>query len=576
MPAHALPDVSVDRDRLAQLLADASPEAFARICEHPGVDPTTVALAVDMRERRIAEAQREGWRASPFTMARHLETAEEFAPYRFAEYLSDRFVDAVSGVAPLQVWNLPAQLGKSSVARRAIAWALDRRPEHSFIYTSYGSDLASSAARWIRDYGERHSDQLRFQLRPDARRTDEWLTTEGGGLKAAGLKAGISGFPASGGIVIDDPHRNWQEAHSEAQQEAVWDVFRSVLRIRVGMGGFMIVIQTAWAERDLRGRLLEFAKESGEEWLHVRLPMLAEEGDLLGRAVGEPLEPARFDLAACQSRAKALGSYLAAALEQQDPQPAEGGLFKRHWWHVTEDIPERFDELLSSWDVKMKDVARKGDFVAGQVWGRVGAHFWLLDQARGQFSGVQLKAAVAMLKVRYPMVNRHIMENTGNGPEVMEDLKRGMGLDWVLDDDTADEVGVLADERDRVQALLRRGISGLVPNNPKGDKRVRAIAVQGIIESGHVHIRRAPFADVVIGEAAAFPNGAHDDTVDAWSQALAILSRTPGTTSIVKSTDRQIVGPTPGQTVPPARTIRSPGSAAGRTLGGAGSARRPR
>lgn len=535
--------------------------------------PDDAARADDVRTRWQAEQERTGWRATPFTMARHLE-GDAFADYRHTQYLCDRFVDAHRGVHPYQIWSLPAQVGKSWTAQRCVAWALDDNPALPIIYTSYGTELAQAASLFVRDYGEQHADQLRYRIRPDARKIGEWRTTAGGGLKATGMRGSLSGFPA-GGLFIDDPHKNWQEAHSVSEQERVWDLYRSVLRLRLRMGGWIIVLHTRWCEGDLTGRLREFAAESGEQWLHVRLPMLADSADdPLGRAIGEPLEPRRYDLPAAQARAVALGSYLSAALEQQDPQPLEGNLVKRSWWHLTDDIPDRFDELISSWDTKMKDVAAKGDFVVGQVWGRTGATYWLLDQFRGQWTILQVKVAVALAAHRWG-VRRHYMENTGNGPEVMAELTAGQdhlaardAVPWAMDDDLASAVGVLDDERDVVEAMLRRGVPGLLANTPQGSKDVRAIAVSGVLEAGNVRVRRAPFAEVVISEAVVFPNGTHDDTVDAWSQALAILSGAPGTTSISSPAAQQVRPAPPGQTIPritrPARggpagiTVRRP------------------
>ena len=59
--------------------------------------------------------------------------------------------------------------------------------------------------------------------------------------------------------------------------------------------------------------------------------------------------------------------------------------------------------------------------------------------------------------------------------------------------------------------------------NPQGGKIARAAAVSPLIEAGNVylpHPQVAPWVDDFIEECAAFPNGAHDDQVDAMTQAL--------------------------------------------------------
>jgi predicted phage terminase large subunit-like protein len=63
----------------------------------------------------------------------------------------------------------------------------------------------------------------------------------------------------------------------------------------------------------------------------------------------------------------------------------------------------------------------------------------------------------------------------------------------------------------------------VVYRNPEGGKVARAAAVSPLIEAGNVylpHPQFMPWVNDFIEEYAAFPNGAHDDQVDAMTQAL--------------------------------------------------------
>ena len=63
----------------------------------------------------------------------------------------------------------------------------------------------------------------------------------------------------------------------------------------------------------------------------------------------------------------------------------------------------------------------------------------------------------------------------------------------------------------------------MIAVQPAGGKVARASAVCPQIESGNVylpHPAMAPWIEAFIEECAAFPNGAHDDQVDAMTQAL--------------------------------------------------------
>ena len=73
---------------------------------------------------------------------------------------------------------------------------------------------------------------------------------------------------------------------------------------------------------------------------------------------------------------------------------------------------------------------------------------------------------------------------------------------------------------------LRHEIAGFVEVNPEGGKISRAAAASPQLESGNwylPHPMLAPWVEEFIGECTAFPTGAHDDQVDAWSQGAKRL-----------------------------------------------------
>jgi predicted phage terminase large subunit-like protein len=70
---------------------------------------------------------------------------------------------------------------------------------------------------------------------------------------------------------------------------------------------------------------------------------------------------------------------------------------------------------------------------------------------------------------------------------------------------------------------LSRQVPGLIPVEPDGGKEARARAVTPFIEAGQVWTPApeiAPWVGGFVNEAAAFPNGSHDDQVDACTQAI--------------------------------------------------------
>jgi len=491
-------------------------------------------------ERAIALAAGTGWRASPSAMANHL-TRGAFRRWRYIELLSRKFTDLVEGRSKRQIWNLPARYGKSYMGSQwGPVWAFDRHPWYKIALTSYGDTLADENAVAVRDLLEQHADQLRVRLRRDRRRADRFVTDAGGGLLAAGVGSGLTGFGGHG-IVVDDPFKNWQEAHSPARRLVVANWYKAVVRLRLETDwAWILLIMTRWHEEDLAG-LLEAADIAGdgEGWEVVRLPAIAEEPstnlaappsqrqpDPLDRKPGEVLEPERFSEEAVRDRARAIGSYLAAGMEQQRPSPEEGGEIKRAWWKWAAQPPPRYDASCTSWDTKAKDKpgSAASSYVVGQAWGRTGSDYWCVDQQRGQWNLVTTKTAIVLLAVRHPYIKAHVVENKALGPDVIDALRRPQP-DYHVSEEVRSELGITDDELPEVEALFHRGMPGLIPDEPKGDKIARARAQSPLIEAGNVHLLEQPYAHVIVNEAAAFPNGAQTDCVDSLSQALKRLSK---------------------------------------------------
>ena len=80
-----------------------------------------------------------------------------------------------------------------------------------------------------------------------------------------------------------------------------------------------------------------------------------------------------------------------------------------------------------------------------------------------------------------------------------------------------------------IQSLAQE-ISGIIAVEPEGGKVSRAYAISPRIEAGNVYLPHpaiAPWVYDFIEECANFPNGRHDDWVDAMTQALLRLSVQP-------------------------------------------------
>lgn len=122
------------------------------------------------------------------------------------------------------------------------------------------------------------SSMFPFASSRPANRVSEWETAAGGGFRAVGVGAGVTGFGADL-IVIDDPVKNRAQAESIAFRNRAYDWYTDDISTRLEPDGAMILIQTRWHEDDLAGRILRDTEEYNlEKWDVVSLPALAETG----------------------------------------------------------------------------------------------------------------------------------------------------------------------------------------------------------------------------------------------------------------------------------------------------------
>lgn len=421
-------------------------------------------------------------------------------PYEHLLFLNRKLVDVAAGRIKRLIVSMPPRHGKSELVSRYFpAWFLGTFPDKRIILVSYEADFAATWGRKSRDLLEEHGPSLFGVTVSKASSAASRWDIEGyeGGMVTAGVNGPITGKGADIGI-IDDPVKNDQEAMSATYQERAYEWYKSTFRTRIQRDGAIILIMTRWHENDLAGKLLAAQEEDGEKWEVVSLPATAEDNDPLGREFGQPLCPDLFSKDALESIKKAVGSYWWAALYQQRPSPAEGGIFKRNWWQYYRRVPDRFDEIIQSWDMTFKDT-KTADFVVGQVWGRKGANKYLLDQVRDRMDFPATIQAVRTLSAKWPQAKAKLVEDKANGPAVI--------------------------------ATLKKEISGLIPVEPQGSKESRAWAVSPEVEAGNVYLPDpsiAPWVHDFVEECAAFPNGANDDQVDAMTQALMRLNKQPG------------------------------------------------
>lgn len=393
---------------------------------------------------------------------------------------------------------LPPRHGKSMLLSQYLpAWYLGTFPDNRIILTSYEADFAAQWGRRARDLLEEHGNIFpgNIRVRSDSSAANRWdIADHSGGMVTAGVRGPITGKGANC-IIIDDPVKNAEEAASQTYRDRAWEWYKSTLYTRLEPGGAIILIQTRWHENDLAGRILnEMYQEDGEQWEIISIPAIAEQNDVLGRQVDDPLWPERFPIDELNKIKTTLGSYWFAALYQQRPAPAEGGLFKRHWFEIVDDYPRDCSQVRR-WDLASSQ--NKGDYTAGLKLGEKNGIFYVIDL-------------------------KHIQENPA-------------GVEYLIK-----QTAELDTERTAVRMEQEPGSSGVNTIDhyarfvlkgynfhgvrSTGSKIERARSVSAAAEAGNVKIVKAPWNSTFLDEVGIFPNGAHDDIVDTLTGAFSDLT----------------------------------------------------
>jgi len=367
---------------------------------------------------------------------------------------------------------------------------LEQDPALRVIIGAYNQTLANKFSRKAR----RVATQVGLPLSKERNAAEDWETTEGGGVRAVGVGGGVTGQGAEL-ILIDDPVKNREEADSPAYQERVWDWYRDDLYTRLEPGGSIVLTMTRWHEMDLAGRILD--SEDGPNWTVLRLPALAEPGDLLGRAPGQALCPARFDETALAGIRTVLGARSFAALYQGDPQPLEGGAIRTDKIETVDVVP-RSARRVRYWDLAATQAG--GDRSASILMARAGDLFYVEDFTAGQWSAGER--------------NSRLVETAQRDKE----RYAGEVTTWVPQDP-----GAAGKEVAEVLVRLLAGHS-IHAERVTGSKEVRAQPFAAQCEAGNVKLLKARWNADLLEEFRLFPSGAHDDAIDAASGAFAKLA----------------------------------------------------
>lgn len=421
------------------------------------------------------------------------------------DLIDKAIVDAVAGRGPNRlVVAVPPRHGKSElISHRTPAWFLGLYPDRQVMLASYESSFAQTWGRKARDLLEEHGRSLYgVTVRDDARAQDRWYTVgHGGVMGASGVGGRFTGMGADL-LIIDDPIKNAEEARSPTIRAKQIDWWQSTAVTRLHPNAVVIVLMTRWHQEDLGGYLLnqDADEHEGEPFTEIRLPAIAEAEDPLGRSEGEALWPSRYDVPLLNARKRSVGSYWWAAMYQGRPTPEGGGMFRREWFTRLRARPQTRIKWVRYWDLAATEETAKSkdpDWTVGALLGRYPDNRLVLaDVKRVRSSPHNVERLMAATAVE-------------DGTDVPIWIEQEPGSNAKI----------------AVKHLIRNVLTGYTARAMVSSKAkvVRADPVSAQAEAGNIDLVDGPWCNSFLDEAEQFPNGTHDDQVDALSGAYAAL-----------------------------------------------------
>ena len=397
------------------------------------------------------------------------------------------------------------------------AWVWLSKPEHRFLTGTCRDDLTVRDTLRSRDLLRSYYYQTgllntlygskAFKIKDDQDQKHKYFNDKFGWRLAFSTEGGITGDRGDT-IILDDP-LDIKKAKIKAHLEKLTDWIQGGMTTRLdgwedGLGSIIAIMQRLSANDPITALL-----KSGN-YTHLKIPMeYRSEKTISTPYFKDPrkeekqlLDGVTKDIASKQKQA--VGTYTWETQYNQEPIKLEGNIIHTNKFK-TYDTKTKHDFYLklTSWDTAFKK-GQKNDY-------SVGIDF-----------GVKIENDKILIFIR------NIYRQRAESPELKRDIRTLKNLflpDKIIMEDKASAQTIIP--------VMQRydGINVPIyiePIQPVGDKEARANSVAPIIDAGVIYVPEyADWLPDFITECEEFPDGDHDDQVDAFTQGvLAIINDT--------------------------------------------------
>lgn len=450
-----------------------------------------------------------------------------------------------------QTTSAPPQHGKSdAIVKTAVPWAMGRYPGIQIGLAAWDFPLVEELSTEAKAIAMHPWYQLVFpdlEIDQTINRIVNWGVTNGSRMRSVSRGRSLVGRRVDW-FIGDDLYPNREAVERKTMRAKVRKWFLSDCLQRLSPNAVVWLLGTRWHPEDLCGYLhsdeyvkdVEASGEVAELYEHMNFPAMCddEESDPLGRSHGDALCPKLGrDVAFLNGKRASMPTYEWNSLFQGRPQAQSAeqvDLSRLNYIDATE-LPETGLSWARGWDLATTEKT-KNDPSAGAkcAWHAESKSFYIVDMFNKRLAWPKLKRQIIKIALR----DRGICEGDLDDDQlaILKAVARIQPTDLLTDDEAFEDNAVLqigvegvsgfAIGFSEVRDCLRGFCRVRKKNPPKNiDKLTRALPWMNWIDDGRVYIVRGAWNKDFTDQLQSFPDGDHDDMVDAVSIAREMLTK---------------------------------------------------
>jgi phage terminase large subunit-like protein len=382
---------------------------------------------------------------------------------------------------------------KSSMVTLAYPlWLIFQNPDLNILIINNTSTLSEKFGIALRDSVKEYGHLFNIYL-SDVKHSSTHLMfcdktgkLYNGSIRLTGASGSITGQDADY-IIIDDPYKGEEEEFTPTALQKKIDWFNRIVEQRIEPHTHLIILHTRWHSNDLIGYL---EREQSSDYLFVTFPAITQEN--------KPLWGEKYTLTELESKLSKVGERLFSSIWQQKPLDDTTDFFdltRIRYEGLQPD--ERILKTIRTWDIS-KGATIHSDYTVGALMvitnhNRIG----VTKIKRGQY-GQQTKTTV--------------FNTAGND---------GYDVEILIETGVAAAGDLLFDEWQLQLPGYRVHRSKAINSKPD-----RATPLKNLIIDGNFFINitdDSELIQIINSEFQSFPDGLHDDIVDAISYGIIYL-----------------------------------------------------